>query len=77
MKENKTNRSDMGVWAVNSDLDAKRLSKKTHCLETFLVVRATSADEDADFVLLEGLLVLLKRANDALEGSCNLFCPNQ
>ena len=63
---------DVGVWAVDLDLDTERLAEEAHGLEALLVVGAATTDEDADLVVDEGALVLLQGTNDALEGGCDV-----
>ena len=58
----------MRLGAVDLDFDAERLAEEAHHLEALLVIGATTPDKDLDTVLLERALVLLERANDALEG---------
>lgn len=50
------------------DFDAESLAEETHGLEALLVVGSTAANKDANFVLLELVLVLLERLDDTLEG---------
>lgn len=59
---------NVGLRAVDLDLDAKGLSEEAEGLETLLVVRSTTTDEDLDLVVDERLLELLERLDDALEG---------
>jgi hypothetical protein len=59
---------DVVLRAEDLDLDAEGLAEEAHGLEALLVVGPAAADKDADFVELQALLVLLERADDALEG---------
>lgn len=54
------------------DLYTESLSEETHGLETFLVVRSTTTNEDADLVELKSTLVLLEGRDDTLEGGSDV-----
>lgn len=43
------------------------LSYQSHLLQTFLIVRSTTANEDSDFVTLKTLLVILQRIDNSAE----------
>ncbi len=62
----------MSLRTKDLDWDAQTLSEKTHRLKTFLVVWTTTADEDFDLVVDEGIFVFLKGTDDTLEGSSNI-----
>ena len=61
------NLGDVGLGAVHLDRNTKRLAKETHGLETLLVVRATTADENADRMVDKRSLVLFESTDDAFE----------
>lgn len=50
------------------NLNTKRLTEQSHSLESFLIIRSTSSNEDSDLVLLKLMLVFLERSDDSLEG---------
>lgn len=50
------------------DFDAESLTEEAHGLESLLVVGSSATNKDANLVLLELVLVLLERLDDALEG---------
>ncbi len=60
--------SDVRLGAVDFDRHSERLSEEPHGLETLLVVRSTTSDEDLHAVIGERGLVFLKRLDDTLEG---------
>lgn len=60
--------SDVRLWAVHLDRNTKTFAEQAHGLETFLVVRTTSANKDFDVVSNQATLELFQGTDDALEG---------
>ena len=62
------NLRDMRIGTEHLNLNAQRLAKQPHGLESLLIVGPAAPDEDPDPMSLQLFLILLQGADDALEG---------